>query len=357
MLLLPGALGLLGLLALSQAPPEPPVDEPFREEITVSILSMTVRVVNARGEPIADLMPEDFRVRVGGREVPVVAVDWVGSGDAEPPLPSIPPSSLGDEGDGGEEGTAPEAAAPREAGKLVVFFVQADFDPTRISGQLRLRPYTEELLTTLHPADRMAVVSFDSHLHLRQDFTGDREAVFAAIDRGILWGDSEMGAGSGEVSLAPSFDPRKAMDTASPERALEVTAEALQALPGEKVMVFLGWGMGSFSSMGVHMRPAFAPAVRALRRARASVFVLDVTSADYHSLAAGLEAVAEDTGGAYLKTFGLTGVATHFLSRAISGHYIVTIDLSTAPEKGGAVEVGLRRGLRGTVLARPVTLR
>jgi VWFA-related protein len=345
MLLLPGALLLLGL---SQAPPQPPIEDQFRDEITVSLLSMTVRVVNGRGEPIPDLAPEDFRVRVGGREVPVVAVDWVGSGDAEP---ALPPANLG------EEGTAPETAAPREAGKLVVFFVQTDFETTRISGQLRLRPYTEELLATLHPADRMAVVSFDSHLHLRQDFTGDRESVFAAIDRGMLWGDSEMGAGSGEVALAPSFDPRKAMDAASPERALEVTAEALQALPGEKVIVFLGWGMGSFSSMGVQMRPAFAPAVRALRRARASVFVLDVTSAGHHSLEVGLEAVASATGGTYSKTNVLAGVATDFLAKAISGHYIVTIDPATVPEKGGVVEVGLRRGLKGTVLARPVTLR
>jgi VWFA-related protein len=345
MLWLPSVLLLLGL---SQSPPEPPVDEPFGEEITVSLLSMTVRAVNGRGEPILDLAPEDFHVRVGGKEVPVVAVDWVGSGDAEPPLS---PASLGD------EGAAPEAAAPREAGKLVIFFVQTDFETTRISGQLRLRPYTEELLTTLHPADHMAVVSFDSHLHLRQDFTGDREAVFAGIDRGMLWGDSEMGAGSGEVSLAQSFDARKAMDAASPERALEVTAEALQALPGEKVIVFLGWGMGSFSSLGVQMRPAFAPAVRALRRARATVFVLDVTSAGHHSLEVGLEAVASATGGTYAKTNVLASVATDFLAKAISGHYIVTIDPATVPEKGGAVEVGLRRGLKGTVLARPVRLR
>jgi hypothetical protein len=147
------------------------------------------------------------------------------------------------------------------------------------------------------------------------------------------------------------------MDAASPERALEVAAEALQALPGEKVIVFLGWGMGSFSSMGVQMRPSFAPAVRALRRARASVFVLDVTSAGHHSLEVGLEAVASATGGTYAKTNILAGVATDFLARAISGHYIVTIDPATVPEKGGAVEVSLRRGLKGMVLARPVTLR
>jgi VWFA-related protein len=332
------------LLALSV----PPADR-FGDEITVSLISMTVRVVDGSGRPIPDLAPDDFRVTVRGREIPVVAVDWIGSGDPEPALPGTLPE---------EEGAAPEAAAPRAAGKLVVFFVQADLEPSRISGQLRLRPYTEELLGTLHPADRMAVISFDSHLHLRQDFTGDREAVFAAIDRGMLWGDTALGEGSGEVSLARSFDPQKAIDAASPERALQVTAEALQALPGEKVIVFLGWGMGSFSSLGVQMRPAFAPAVRALRRARASVFVLDVTSADHHSLEVGLQAVAGATGGTYAKTNVLPGIATDFLAQAISGHYILTIDPATVPaEQGGSVEVDLRGHRKATVLARPLSLR
>jgi hypothetical protein len=47
---------------------------------------------------------------------------------------------------------------------MVVFFVQADLNPTRISGQLRLRPHTRGLLDTLPSADRVAVVSYDSHL-------------------------------------------------------------------------------------------------------------------------------------------------------------------------------------------------
>ncbi|HYN21446.1 MAG TPA: VWA domain-containing protein [Thermoanaerobaculia bacterium] len=313
------------------------------------MIPLTVRVVDGRGRPILNLTPADFRVRVGGQEVPVVAVDWVGSNEAAPP-PEAAPSA------GAASPEAPEREAPRPAGKLVVFFVQADLNPTRISGQLRLRPYTEELLDTLHPADRMAVVSFDSHLHLRQDFTGDREAVYAAIDRGMLWGVSETGPASGEPALARSFDFEAAVKVANPERALEATAKALEALPGEKVIVFLGWGLGRFSIMGVQMTPSFAPAVRALRRSRSSVFVLDVTSADHHSLAAGLEAVAEATGGTYAKTNVLTGLATDFLAKAITGHYVLTIDPAEVPDEGGSLRIELR-GRKGTVLARPVLLR
>jgi hypothetical protein len=105
------------------------------------------------------------------------------------------------------------------------------------------------------------------------------------------------------------------------------------------------------------MTPAFYPAVRALRRANIPVFVLDVTSADYHSLEVGLEAVAHATGGTYQKTHVLTGLATDFLAQALSGHYVVTIDPGTVPSKGGPVTIELRDRKRGSVITRPLTLR
>lgn len=337
---------LLAILLFPQiaSPQDPRLEDQFGEEITVSLISMTVRAVDGRGRPITGLGPEDFRVRVGKKEIPVVGVDWFSSGEPAPAAeaPGAP---------------AAPASDPRPAGKLVVFWVQADFEPTRVSGQLRLWPYIDEFIQTLHPADRMAVISYDSHLHLRQDFTQDLETVHAAIYRGMLHGDSETGPGSGEVSLIGSFDIQAANEAASPERALEVTAEALDDLPGEKIIVYLGWGLGRFGSFGVQMTPAFYPAVRALRRADIPVFVLDVTSADYHSLEVGLEAVAHATGGTYHKTHVLTGLATDFLAQAISGHYVIAIDPDTVPPKGGPVTVELRDRKRGSVITRPLTLR
>lgn len=343
---------LLAVLLFPQiaSPQDPQLEDQFGEEITVSLISMTVRALDGRGRPITGLGPEDFRVRVGKKEVPVVGVDWFSS--AEPaPIVEAELAAL--------EGNTPADAIvePRPAGKLVVFWVQADFETHRVSGQLRLWPYLDEFIQTLHPADRMAVISFDSHLHLRQDFTRDLKAVHNAVYRGVLHGDSETGAGSGEVSLIDSFDLQAAADAASPERALEVTAEAMAALPGEKIIVYLGWGLGRYGSFGVQMTPAFYPAVRALRRADIPVFVLDVTSADYHSLEVGLEAVAHVTGGTYQKTNVLAGIATDLLAQAISGHYVVTIDPETVPPRGGPVTVELRDRKRGSVITKPLTLR
>jgi VWFA-related protein len=350
--------GFLGLGAAARsAPPSPqspPEERPpqFEGEIDVSLSTIVVRAVDTWGAPILNLRPEDFRVRAGKREIPVVAVDWI-SGEAPAPAPAAPPETR-------EETQDIAVPAPRPAGRLVVFFVQADLNPTRISGQLRLRLHTRELLDSLHPDDRMAVVSYDSHLKLRQDFTRDRDAVYAALDQGMLWGEEPDIAPDGPESFAGHFDFAAARRAASPERALEVTAKALEPFPGEKTMIFLGWGLGRFGGGGVSMVPAFEPAVRALAAARASVFVLDVTSADNHSLEVGLQNVAAATGGLYLKTFRLPGLAVRTLSQTISGYYVLTLDPSQLPEKAGRaghLEIELRDGRRGSVLARPVAWR
>src|SRR6185436_5985883 len=105
--------------------------------------------------------------------------------------------------------------AERPAGKLVVFFVQADLEPSRISGQLRLRRYTRELLETLSPGDRVAVVSFDSHLKLWLDFGADRDAAWAALDRAVIYTPEDPVAASAPPSLAAAFDLTEARLAAS----------------------------------------------------------------------------------------------------------------------------------------------
>jgi VWFA-related protein len=353
-----GLSGLYGPPLLAQVaaqdpralPEAPPLS--FADEIDVALSTLVVRVVDTWGKPVLDLKPDDFRIHLGKREIPVVALDWIGEA---PPAAASPAEPM--PADAAEAASAAEAPPPPRPGRQVLIFVQADLTPTRISGQLRLRPFTRELLEQLAPEDRVAVVSYDSHLKLRQDFTLDRAATHAAVDAAMLWGDPPHIEPGGADSLSGHFDFAAAFAAASPERALEVAAKALEPLAGEKTMVFLGWGLGRFGGGGARMTPAFYPAVRALRRAHASVFVLDVTSADSHSLETGLEAVAEATGGLYLKTFRLPALATRTLSQAISGYYVLTLDRSQLPAQPAAkitrLAIELRDPRRGTVLARP----
>jgi VWFA-related protein len=349
----------LGLLVASTAsawiapePPPPPVElPPYAETLDVALLTMVVRVVDTWGNPVLGLKPADFRVRVGGDEVPVAALDWVG----ETSLPSLD-LAVADAATATRPAEPPPAshAAAAPAGRLVVVFVQADLHTSRISGQMRLRPFTRELLATFSRDDRVAVVSYDSHLKLWQDFADDALATHDAIDEAMIW-SAEHPVRAGEpVSLARHLDAAAMRAAASPERALELVARALEPLPAETTVIFLGWGMGRFDVDGVRMTPAYATAVRALRAARAAVFVLDVTSADSHSLSTGLEQVASATGGAYYSTFRLPRLATTSLARAISGYYVLTLDRAAVGEAPERLRVELRRRV-GTVLARPLS--
>ena len=239
----------------------------------------------------------------------------------------------------------------------MVLFVQADFEPTVARGHLRLLPAIEELVAELPPGDRVAVVAFYRHLELWHDFTRDREAIVEALHRAILPGARSLLRRSESGELAAHFDFREAARATSPERALELVAEAMEPLAGENVVIYLGWSWGRFrAGEGVSMAPDYFPALRALDAARATVFVLDVTEADWHALEAGLQQVAGDTGGTYTRTFRFTAQGARRLARTISGHYLVTIDRSGVPEARGRLRVELV-GRKGTVLYKPILLR
>jgi len=360
--------------ASGATPPGPavtPASEPrFGDEIAVRLFTVIVRVVDGAGEPVLGLTPGDFRVHVGRLEVPVAAVDWVGSPSPAPAL-AAPLDAAGTP----PQGASPSAGAGAEvsgvigpAGKLVVIFVQADNNSSpRVRGHLRTLPFTRELLAALQPEDSVAVVSFDSHLKLWQDFTRDHARVPATIYQAIHFGGSppelagharhvDDADGDAGPSLALTFDEDAARRAATAERGLEVTAQALAGFPGEKVMVFLGWGLGEFS-LGARTR-AFDAAAQALADARVTVFALDVTEADFHHLELGLQNVAAATGGTYDKTFRFPGLAIRQLARTISGYYVLSLEAAAIPAAGGSVEVAMRdpRGRRWTVLTRPISI-
>jgi VWFA-related protein len=324
---------LAALAALAQADP-PQVR--LREQVEVERILVEARVVDARGEPIGGLGPPDFRVRLGGREAAVESAYWV---EGSAPLP-------------GEEALA--AGAPdAPPGRLVVFFFQKDLERSRIGGLMKMTREAAAMLERLAPADRVAVLSFDSHLKLWVDFTTDRARARYALTHSILFGARPVAPGSDdEPSLGPSFDRVKARRAGTPETALLVLGEALKDVPGAKSLVFFGWGLGRFSATGVRLERDYEPARRALLDARTAVFTLDVTNADYHSLEVGLEQVSYDTGGFYAKTHLFQEQALRRLEGALAGHYVLVLE---APRLGpGPHRLDVRlAGRRGTVLAAP----
>ena len=68
------------------------------------------------------------------------------------------------------------------------------------------------------------------------------------------------------------------------EEALALVGRALERLPGAKSVIVFGHGFGRLGMSGVDLAADYDEARLSLRAARASVFCLDVTQADYHSL-------------------------------------------------------------------------
>jgi hypothetical protein len=235
---------------------------------------------------------------------------------------------------------------------LIVFLFQKDLEPSRIVGLMRMLIESEKLLGTFGPDDRIAVLSFDSHLKIWLDFTNDRARIRAVLGHGILFekpGTVEPGP---FPSLARHLSQARARKAFSMEDALLLVGDALKALPGAKSVVLVGHGFGRLNGSSLDLEAAYSQARVTLQAARASVFCLDVTDADWHTLEAGLKIVAEDTGGFFERTHLFPDRAVQRLVGALSGYYVLFIEVPELFNRGAhAIEIDLV-GRKGRVLAR-----
>lgn len=348
---------LLPLSMAAQSSPDLP-QSGFGEEITVALARMTVRVIGPDQKPVLGLGPEDFHVVVGTREVPVYSVDWFSSNAPTAPAPSGTASR--------EAALEGRAVAPGPAGKRIVLFIEAARNALRTRGYLVLRPQLRKLLDALSPEDSIAVVSFDSHLELWQDFTHDRDAVYEAIARAMYFDGRSITEASATIgdpaSLAANLDFERARQTTTHAAALTATAEALEALDGEKVILYLGYSFSWRRLDGWRMDNELDRVLQALDRARASLFVLDgkihVDSTSFYDEFQNANlfqdlfvALADQGGGTYLDSRSLPYLDN--FAGVISGHYVLSFDLATLP-KTGVFKIELRGKRKGTVLARPM---
>ena len=200
--------------------------------------------------------------------------------------------------------------------------------------------------------DRVAVVSFDSHLKIWLDFTADRAPVRRILERGLLLESPRpIGEPSDAISLTRTLTPAAGRRAYPIEQGLRLIGEALEPLPGSKSIVLFGHGFGRYSAEGVMKERGYDEALAALQRARAAVFAIDVTQADYHSLEVGLQAVSEETGGFYERSFHFPDRTVQRLAGALAGHYVLLVEPVEVPREWSDLSVKLTRH-SGTVLAR-----
>lgn len=292
------------------------------EKISVERVIVDARVTDDHGEPITDLTPADFHVRIDGKPVKVESVEWIPETAAARGL-----ASLGTQ----EESPDPDKQ-PAPAGRLLVFFIQTDFarNAVRIGGQMHIMENADELVDSLEPEDKVAVLQYDSHLKFRLDFTDDKPRIKNAVRDALAIDEPPPPPVVPNPSLRTHLHKDDMMKASSPEKGLIVLGNALRSIPGPKSLILFGWGLGERVAHQVVMRPEY-PIVRyVLDAARTSVFAMDITQADYHDLAFGLATTAHETGGFYASTFRFPQMAFDRLERALQGHYELEV---RKPEK------------------------
>lgn len=324
---------------------DPAERETYVGAIDVTRVVTEARVVSGSGQAVLGLGPDDFSVFIDDTPTSVESVTWVDGSAVSADVVEWIPRPADKEG--------PD---PLQPGRLVVVLVQTDFHKSRLGGMVRTSRYARELLQGFGPQDRVAVAVFGSHLELHRDFTSDTDVILEELKPQRILQTGVHDEGSDFPSLGATFDQEEALRAAKISAALEVLGRALEPLPGPKSIVLIGWGLGRFTSGGVQLGRSYTEAFEWLARSRTSVFSLDVTEADFHSLEVGLRAVSSDTGGTYAKTWHFPGAAVNRLSRLLSGHYELSVIVPPGIECE-ACEIDLRVDRPGSlIVTRPYVL-
>lgn len=321
----------------------------FQESITVVRHLVNVRVTDASGKAIRDLTAEDFTAKIDQRLAHVESATWVGR-SAQKTTRFTPPSK--------PDVAVPQPDLPIEepSGRFVVVFILTDSgrDATRIKGQLRFNVISDRLLELLQPDDRVAVLSYDSHLKLRLDFTFDRDAIRRAVQDSIrIERVTPPPSGPEGASLARYLDAEAMLRVTSGEAAFLMIARAFDKIEGDKTMLFAGWGMGSMIwGPGVRGGSFVLPrewneAIGMLQRDRVPVIALNTGIGG--QLAEGMKQTAETTGGLYAFVGGFPDQLVTRVEGALAGYYELVLRTDESL-KSGRHPLDIRAKRRGTTV-------
>jgi VWFA-related protein len=158
------AILLVGQAAVAQ-------DQPPRFRTEVEVTSVDAIVVDDRGQPILNLRPADFDVKVDGVSRRVVSADWIpltAEAAARAGRPAVPPPP---------EGYSSNQSAT--LGRLFVLVV--DRINIRFGGMTTHRPAINAFIDQLQPTDRIAVVAGGLGTSGSIPFTIDHERAKAAV--------------------------------------------------------------------------------------------------------------------------------------------------------------------------------
>jgi hypothetical protein len=324
---------LAATAAFAQEQPQEPEEVPYSETIVVVRYTIDVRVTDSYGKAIEGLKAEDFSVKIGGKAAHVEGATWMPQGrEAKVPDPPIDEwtalEALPEDEETGEETSEPE---PRS----IVIFIQTDFSrvPQRVLGQMKFNYLADEIVKMLAPDDRVALLSHDSQLKFRRDFTFDRESIRKAVRESLYIDHPPPPDRTTEGSSLTDLLDRTAMKKAAhAEAALLVIANALHQIDGPKAIILAGWGIGELQGRsGVRLKPEWYTAVGLLEHDHVPVIVLDTGL--QAQLMVGLKATAAATGGMYTSQ-DFKNQALARVEGALAGHYALSLRIDDLLKPG-----------------------
>ena len=225
--------------------------ETFGDVIDVRVVNLEVVVTDKAGNRITGLQPEDFRLMVDKREVPIEYFTEVSGGTAVM------------RGDEGSVGTLPALAPGQPVGTSYLVFIDEFFslavDRNRVLEGLR------EHLPGLRPEDRMAIVAFDGR---QIEMLSTWSSSVSALDRAVRDAIARPSYGLHRQAERRNFDDqpriarlsrRSPLDTqvgldeehfvglleGQVSRSVQAASAALRSFanpPGRKVMLLLSGG-------------------------------------------------------------------------------------------------------------------
>jgi VWFA-related protein len=175
------------VVVAAQQPQELP-----RFRSSVELTPMDVGVFDDRGQPIADLKPEDFIVRVDGNPRRVVNATWIPL--EAPPGPTVKPPPDGY--------TANDNAT---GGRLILLVV--DQPNIRFGGAITIRRAANAFIDRLQPADRAAVIGIGPGSP-SVGFTADRVRLKKAIEA-MVGQHRNNGFRQHNIALSEALDIRQ----------------------------------------------------------------------------------------------------------------------------------------------------
>jgi VWFA-related protein len=245
---------LLAVLAGSVARAQPPsAPAPPVFGVDVDVVAVDAAVVDQSGRPVTGLLPEDFRVSVGGKPRRVVSAEFLGTEAPTEPAPA-PPSAA--------HFSSNEDQAP---GRLVLVLV--DLGNIARGGGRHVFAAASRFVERLPSSDRVGLVTIPGQ-GKSLDFTAPRERVSEALRGLVGQGDADRGIFRVPVTEAVAYlvhhDQQAWERFIDVECAFQLTADRLQdcriQLEGEAVQV-----LSSYRERSLRSKRALLQAMRSLR--------------------------------------------------------------------------------------------